>query len=220
MSGTCDCGRTLRGNRQQCRLCSIAEDAVPVEERQEKVLRHAFAPECADCGEATHVGEWLLEDGTRAPNGRSDDGARYFCPECQPDEIDESGETSTLPAMFERASELRTDGGVDCDLIDVSTHARGRWVSRSDCQRVDPRIAWDEAESFELHNLTGDEGRWHEEGGVILIRKNCTIVTVLDEQISEVADRAELLELGADVAPVPSHVHPHESAAAYGGEQR
>lgn len=86
-------------------------------------------------------------------------------------------------------------------MIVVSEHAAKQWLARTDAPDVFPITAWEQGVPIECDALSGDEFRYHDASDTILIRRNETIVTVIDPATAA-ADRVR------------------EAVAAVGGEWR
>ncbi|MDS0253234.1 hypothetical protein [Haloarcula argentinensis] len=67
--------------------------------------------------------------------------------------------------------------------LQPSSHiSERRWLQRSDDPVMDPVDAWEHGERLTGHGLDGEEVRYHEHTGTVLIRRDQTLVTVMDEQ--------------------------------------
>jgi len=64
--------------------------------------------------------------------------------------------------------------------IELSDHAYDRWHSRSDNPSLDPVVAWINGTPVEGTDLEGDEVRYHDRTGTLLVRKDVVLVTVID----------------------------------------
>jgi hypothetical protein len=51
---------------------------------------------------------------------------------------------------------------------------------RSETPHLRPLEAWHQGERLENHGLDGDEARYHARSGTVLVRKDDTLVTVVD----------------------------------------
>ena len=67
--------------------------------------------------------------------------------------------------------------------LHVTDHVDSRrWLQRSDGPVMDPIDAWVHAVPLRGHGLEGDEVRYHEHTRTVLVRKNTSLVTVLDAE--------------------------------------
>jgi hypothetical protein len=64
-------------------------------------------------------------------------------------------------------------------LDEVSAHAAVRWKQRAPDADACPRTAWREALPVPCEGLRGDEVRYHAETDCALVRKDTTLVTVV-----------------------------------------
>jgi len=66
--------------------------------------------------------------------------------------------------------------------IHVTDHAHDRWAERADhSSAAGPQIAWSEGVVITVpHGLDGDEVRYHAASETVLVRRNASIVTVID----------------------------------------
>lgn len=66
------------------------------------------------------------------------------------------------------------------DWIVVSAHAYERWHERTDAPGHGPRVAWFNGFGIDCRAIDADEARYHQPTDTVLIRKEGTLVTVLD----------------------------------------
>lgn len=66
------------------------------------------------------------------------------------------------------------------DRIHVTVHAYHRWRSRSDQPEQSPDDAWFVADPVEGTTFDADEVRYHDDSGTLLLRKDRSLVTVID----------------------------------------
>lgn len=75
--------------------------------------------------------------------------------------------------------------------VQISRHVRiERWASVSDDPVVDPLTAWEYGEEVLGTGLVGDEVRYHEYTGTILVRRTHTIATAIDLETARPEIRA------------------------------
>ena len=83
--------------------------------------------------------------------------------------------------------------------ITVSGHiVRKRWFQRSNDVTMAPEDAWHEGVPIYGHGLDGDEVRYHEYTETVLVRKNDTLVTVIDEPTAKRSVRMAVHHFGRD----------------------
>lgn len=85
--------------------------------------------------------------------------------------------------------------------VELSTHARSRWASRSAVPWLDPLLAWAAAVELPESAFDADEVRYHRRSETLLVRRDTMIVTVVDATDVRPTTRA-----GIDA------VHDHSSA--------
>lgn len=83
-------------------------------------------------------------------------------------------------------------------MIVVSKHAADRWADRSDRPDLPPAVAWLHAEPVRDPPLSGDEFRYHDSADVLLIRKDRTLVTVIDIATARPRVRAAVVADGGE----------------------
>lgn len=68
------------------------------------------------------------------------------------------------------------------EWVGLTDHAGDQWRERADPpESIGPRIAWfDGVVVHEPHGLEADEVRYHPPSGVVLLRKDGDLVTVID----------------------------------------
>lgn len=77
----------------------------------------------------------------------------------------------------------------------ISDHAAVRWHQHTDSPGVGPRVAWGQAQPVSLHDVDGDEVRFHQRLALVLVRRDDTLVTVID---ATVANSTELRDLARE----------------------
>jgi len=78
-----------------------------------------------------------------------------------------------------------------------SRHVRDeRWPQRSDDPDVEPLTAWAEGTRIPGTGLDADEVRYHERTETVLLRRNNTLVTVLDATTANPAVRNAIYHFG------------------------
>jgi hypothetical protein len=85
--------------------------------------------------------------------------------------------------------------------VQASEHITGlRWFQRSDDPVMAPEDAWADATTIHGHGLEGDEVRYHEHTETVLVRKNDTLVTVIDAPTAKWTVRQAVQQFGRDQA--------------------
>jgi len=64
--------------------------------------------------------------------------------------------------------------------LNITSHALKRWNERSDVPKIYPGSAWNEAATVVGTDLDADEVRYHSLTGTLLLRKDTSLVTVID----------------------------------------
>lgn len=64
--------------------------------------------------------------------------------------------------------------------VELSAHARSRWTTRSDVPWVDLELAWYAGVELTVSGFDADEVRYHQRSETLLVRRDVTIVTVID----------------------------------------
>ncbi|WP_134671736.1 hypothetical protein [Halorussus marinus] len=83
----------------------------------------------------------------------------------------------------------------------VSKHVRGeRWAQRSADPVMNPVDAWADATEIFGHGLDGDEVRYHEHSETVLVRKDDTLVTVIDATTAKRSVRHAIHHFGGGSA--------------------
>ncbi|MFC7028477.1 hypothetical protein ACFQJ5_14440 [Halomicroarcula sp. GCM10025324] len=85
--------------------------------------------------------------------------------------------------------------------LHVTDHVDSRrWLQRSDDPVMDPVDAWAHGVRLRGHGLEGDEVRYHEHTRTVLVRKNTSLVTVLNatDLPSQVRYAVRLVREGTD----------------------
>lgn len=80
--------------------------------------------------------------------------------------------------------------------VRVSGHAARRWFERSEKPLIDPSTAWEYGTEIFGHGLEGDEVRYHELSGTVLVRKDDTITTVIEEATAKPTVRRAVHHFG------------------------
>lgn len=64
--------------------------------------------------------------------------------------------------------------------VELSAHARSRWATRSALPWLDPTLAWAAAVKLPESAFDAEEVRYHRRSETLLVRRDTTIVTVVD----------------------------------------
>jgi len=67
-------------------------------------------------------------------------------------------------------------------MIRVSDHAINQWLKRSDDPSLPPAAAWMAGTTVTCGVLDGDEFRYHPGSETVLVRRDDTLVTVIDPE--------------------------------------
>lgn len=85
--------------------------------------------------------------------------------------------------------------------FEVTSHALERWSVRSSMPALDIRVAWLDAIELDDSDVNGDEVRYHANSETCLVRKNDSIITVLDaDNVRPKTERAISAAIGGESA--------------------
>lgn len=70
--------------------------------------------------------------------------------------------------------------GGDVTVARASTHVKERWAERANDPGVSIWNAWEDADRIVGTGLYGEETRYHEETGIVLVRNENELVTAID----------------------------------------
>ncbi|MGZ0745714.1 hypothetical protein [Haloparvum sp. AD34] len=85
--------------------------------------------------------------------------------------------------------------------FEVTCHALERWSVRSSMPALDIRVAWLDAIELDESDVDADEVRYHVGSEACLVRKNDSIVTVLDaDNVRPKTERAIAAAIGGESA--------------------
>jgi len=85
-------------------------------------------------------------------------------------------------------------------VICVSGHAYHRWRARATDAQCGPADAWTDGQSIECPVLDGDEFRYHDATETVLVRKETTLVTVIDVHTASSGVREAVETAGGESA--------------------
>jgi len=78
-----------------------------------------------------------------------------------------------------------------CSLY-ITSHALKRWNERSEVPRIYPGTAWKEGTAVVGTEFEADEVRYHSLTGTLLLRKDRSLITVIDVETTSRQTRAAI----------------------------